>query len=304
MDAKVRLKRSVLIGLIFILAAANLLTLLLYFTKSEDASGFAKLAGTETAASIDGESISRESWMYEMEQRYGKEVLRELINQKVMDQLAAKYDIKVTDEELDKEITLIKSVYNTYDRDLAVDDEILRERVRMELLLEKVVTKDVVIPLEEIERYYEENQEQYSIPEMFNLSQIVSASHKEAEQIADEVKDGSSFQAMAMELSEDAPSAVQGGNIGYIPAGSHILAGDSAKEIESLDPGSISKVIEMDGKFYIFLLHDKLEAEQYSLEDVKGQIHRRLAMEQVEKSMKPEDFWKELDVEWFYEGSL
>ncbi|MGM0847007.1 MAG: peptidyl-prolyl cis-trans isomerase [Bacillota bacterium] len=299
-----RLKRSVLIGLIFILGAANAFTLLLYFTKADADAGPAKLAGTETAASVGGETISRESWMYEMEQRYGKEVLRELINQKVMDQLAAEYDIKVTDEELDKEITLIKSVYNPFDKDLTANEEILRERVRMELLLEKVVTKDVEIPAEEIERYYEENQEQYSIPEMYNLSQIVAGTREEAEQIANEIKDGSSFQALAMERSIDDSSAVQGGNIGYIPSGSHILAGDTADSIESLNSGELTKVIDMDGSFYIFLLNNKLEAQQYSLDDVKEQIHRRLAMERVEKSLKPENFWEELEVEWFYEGSL
>ncbi|MGF2614105.1 peptidylprolyl isomerase [Rossellomorea vietnamensis] len=293
-----------MISLIFILTAANALTLLLYFTKSETDAGQAKLAATETAASVGAETISREMWMYEMEQRYGKEVLREMINQKVMDQLASQYDIKVTDEELDKEITLIKSIYNTHDKELAANEEILRERVRMELLLEKVVTKDVNIPSEEVERYYQENEDQYSIPEMFNLSQIVADTREEAEQIASEIKDGSSFQALAMERSIDGASAVQGGNIGYIPAGSHILAGDTADSIKSLDAGDFSEVIKADEKFYIFLLHDKLEAEQYSLDDVKDQIRRRLAMEQVEKSIKPEDFWDDLDVEWFYEGSL
>jgi foldase protein PrsA len=242
--------------------------------------------------------------MYEMEQRYGKEVLRELINQNVMNRLADKYDIKVTDEELDKEITLIKSVYNSYDKDLMANEEILRDRVRSELLLEKVVTKDVDIPSEDIERYYEENQDQYSIPEMYNLSQIVAATREEAEQVADEIEDGSSFQALAMERSIDENSAVQGGNIGYIPAGSHILAGNAGKTIQSMDKGETTDVIELEGNYYIFLLNDTIKAHDYSLEDVKDQIRRRLAIEQVEKSIKPEDFWEELEVEWFYEGSL
>ncbi|WP_421382581.1 peptidyl-prolyl cis-trans isomerase [Bacillus salacetis] len=299
-----KLKRSVLIALIFILIAANAVTLLFYFTKGESGSVTSKLAGTETAATVGGETISRESWMFEMEQRYGKEVLRELINQNVMDQLAEKYDIKVTEEELDKEITLIKSVYNSYDKDLLADEEILRDRVRTELLLEKVLTKDVNIPSEDIERYYKENQDQYTIPEMYNLSQIVASTKEEADQIANEIEDGSGFQALAMERSIDDISAVQGGNIGYIPAVSHILAGEAGKSIQSLDKGEVSDVIELEGNYYIFQLNDMLEAHDYSLEDVKDQIRRRLAIEQVEKSIKPEDFWEELDVDWFYEGSL
>ncbi|WP_409252495.1 peptidyl-prolyl cis-trans isomerase [Bacillus sp. SCS-153A] len=299
-----RLKRSVLTALVLILLAVNVVTMLLYFTKPEAGSDETDLAGAETAATVDGETISRESWMYEMEKRYGKEVLRELINQKVMVQLADKYDITVTDEELEKEITLIKSVYNTYDKESEVSEEILRERVRAELLLEKLVTKDVEIPSEEIERYYNENREQYSIPEMYKLSQIVAASREDAEQIAKEIEEGSSFHALAMERSIDEISAVQGGDIGYIPAGSHILAGDSAESIQSLDKGGHSEILEWEGRYYIFLLKDKLEAHDYSMDEVKDQIQRRLAMEQVENSVKPEDFWEELEVEWFYEGSF
>jgi foldase protein PrsA len=300
----VRLKRSVLVALVFILIASNAITLLVFLNKNEGEAGTAMPAGTETAASVGEKQISRESWMYEMEKRYGKEVLRELINQNVIGELADQYDITVSEAELDQEITLIKSVFNTYDEDLSKSDEVLRERVRMELLLEKIVTKDVDIPSGEIEKYYEENQDQYSIPEMYSLSQIVAKSRKEAEQIAKELKDGSSFPALAMERSIDDISAVQGGNIGYIPAGSHILAGDAGEDVKSLEKGETSSVIEYDGNYYIVQLNDKLEAKDYSLKEVKDQIRRRLALEQVEGTVKPEDFWNELDVEWFYEGSL
>lgn len=299
-----KLKRSVLVAMIIILAAANAVTLLFYFNKDGAGKGSAAPAGSETAATIGEEHISRESWMYEMEKRYGKEVLREIINQKVIDQLAARYDIEVTEEEIEREITLIKSVFNSYDEDLSDSDEVLKERVRMELLLEKIVTKDVDIPVQEVERYYTENKDQYSIPEMFNLSQIVAESEEEADLIAKELADGSSFAALAMERSKDDVSAVQGGNIGYIPAGSHILAGDLAERIEALNKGEVSEVMESGGEFYIFQLNDKVEAKNYALDEVKEQIHRRLAMEQVESPVKPEDFWKELDVDWFYEGSF
>ncbi|WP_456272805.1 peptidyl-prolyl cis-trans isomerase [Bacillus sp. AK031] len=299
-----RLKRSVLVALVFILIVSNAITFLVFLNQDQGEAGTAMPAGTETAASVGEKQISRESWMYEMEKRYGKEVLRELINQNVIAQLADQYAITVSEEELDQEIMLIKSVFNTYDEDLSKSDEVLRERVRMELLLEKIVTKDVDIPSDDIEKYYKENQDQYSISEMYNLSQIVAESREEAEQISKELNEGSSFPALAMERSIDDISAVQGGNIGYIPADSHILAGDAGEVVTSLETGETSDVIEYDGNYYIVQLNDKLEAKDYSLKEVKEQIRRRLALEQVEGTVKPEDFWNELDVEWFYEGSL
>ena len=69
--------------------------------------------GNEEVASVDGEKISREDWMVAMEEQYGKETLLELVNGKVMETAAKKYEIEVTDKEIDLEIALIRSAQDS-----------------------------------------------------------------------------------------------------------------------------------------------------------------------------------------------
>ena len=63
--------------------------------------------------SVGGEKITREDWMVAMEEQYGKETLLELVNGKVMEAAAEKYEIEVTDKEIDLEIALIRSAQDS-----------------------------------------------------------------------------------------------------------------------------------------------------------------------------------------------
>ncbi len=71
--------------------------------------------GDEIVATVDGEKITRQQWMAAMESRYGKETLQTLVNETVMEKAAKKYDIKVTEEEIDLEIALMRSAQDITD---------------------------------------------------------------------------------------------------------------------------------------------------------------------------------------------
>ena len=48
------------------------------------------------------------------------------------------------------------------------------------------------------------------------------------------------------------------------------------------------------------ILHEKIEGNQYTYDEVKDQIHRQMALEQIQSPVSGKIFWDELDVEWFY----
>ena len=72
-------------------------------------------SGEEIAATVDGDEITSQQWLAAMESRYGKETLQDLVNEEVMEKAAEKYNIKVTDEEIDLEIALIRSAQDITD---------------------------------------------------------------------------------------------------------------------------------------------------------------------------------------------
>ncbi|WP_179884953.1 peptidyl-prolyl cis-trans isomerase [Bacillus sp. AFS015802] len=288
-----RIKRSVLMGIIGLLLVTNLITLVWNWSSG-------KIGTPEVVASVGGESVTREDWLYALEQQHGKEELRALVNQKVIDHLAKKYDISVSDKEVEQEYYLIQSVYDAYDEENLEDEETLKKQIKSELLLEELITKDVQVPEKELKKFYTKNEDQYSISKMYRLKQLKVAGRTEAEQVLEELDAGSNFEALAMERSTDEQSAHLGGDLGYVPLDGDILSSTAKSEIEPLSPGEWTAPIQQDSGYVIYYLDDILKERHFSFKDVKSQIRRQIALEQVETPLKPESFWDEVNVEWFY----
>lgn len=58
-----------------------------------------------------------------MEERYGKSTLEDMINDRVVTQMAEKNKIKVSDEDIEREFLLIKAVYNSFYEDEATTEK-------------------------------------------------------------------------------------------------------------------------------------------------------------------------------------
>ncbi|MGD6850385.1 peptidyl-prolyl cis-trans isomerase [Rossellomorea aquimaris] len=288
-----RIKRSVLMVMVGVLLVTNIITLL--WNRSSGISGT-----PEVVATVGGESITREDWLYSLEQKHGKEELRALINQQVINHLAKKYDISVSDKEVEQEYYFIQSVYNEHDKENLEDEDSLKARIRSELLLEELLTKDVQVPEKELKSFYNQNEHLYSISKMYKLKQLKVADQSEAAQALEELEAGSDFEALAMERSSDEQSAHLGGDIGYVPLDGDFLSSEASEEIDSLSPGEWTKPIQEDSEYVIYYVEDVLKERHFSFKDVKSQIRRQIALEQVETPLQPESFWKEVEVDWFY----
>ena len=59
----------------------------------------------EAVATVGKTTITRQEWLNELESRYGKDVLKDMIDQKVIKEMAAKYKINVSDEDVEQRIS-------------------------------------------------------------------------------------------------------------------------------------------------------------------------------------------------------
>ncbi|WP_017382101.1 peptidyl-prolyl cis-trans isomerase [Paenisporosarcina sp. TG-14] len=291
-----RLKTKPVLIILFLLLLGNSLWFIAWLIPNE-ASG-----SSEEVASVEGQGITREDWMVAMEEQYGKDTLLELVNEKVMESAAGKYKIKVTDKEIDLELALIRSAQDsTVTQNHSLKKDMLRPKIRAQLILEKVLTKDVVIEDVEIQTFYDENKSLYNIPTTYQASLIVLPSESEAQEVVEELENGSSFDVLARERSVDIASASLGGNIGFISEGqenvdSSVVTAVSKLEIEQWS----SPVLLTDERYAVVYLQDIAQGKAFSYEDMKDHIKRELALEQLPQSVSPEAFWKEFDTQWFY----
>ncbi|MER1998168.1 MAG: peptidyl-prolyl cis-trans isomerase [Lysinibacillus sp.] len=293
-----RLKTKPALTLIAVLFLGNIFWFLLWLLPFGDG----KKGDEEIVASVGKTDITKQQWMSQMEELYGRETLQTIINAEVMEQAAKKNKIQVSDEEVELELKLIRSVQGANDTTLAnLSDAQLREKIRAQLILEKVIAQDIVIEEGDAVTYYEENKALYNIETSFKTSVLVVASEKEAKKAREEIEKGSDFAVLARERSLHKTSASLGGEIGYITTSQEGVDAAITSAVEKLAIGEISKPIQLeDGNMALVLVTDVIEGQSFTFDEVKTQIERELAIEQLSGSVTPEMFWSEFDATWFY----
>ncbi|HWL25036.1 MAG TPA: peptidyl-prolyl cis-trans isomerase [Ureibacillus sp.] len=257
--------------------------------------------GDEIVATVDGEGITRQDWMASMEELYGKETLHSLVNDAVMERAAKEYDISVTDEEIDLEIAL-KSATEDLDTSLKLfEDEQTRQKIRSQLILEKVLTKDIVIDNSDIEDFFEENKSLYNTPTTYRASIIIVNSLEGAKAAQDELNSGSDFSLVARERSIDTSSASLGGNIGYISSGQTNIDPKILELVQTLKEDEISDPFPLsNGNYGVLYVSDIIEGKSFTFEEVEEHIKTELAMEQLPSNVSTEMFWEQFNVTSYY----
>jgi parvulin-like peptidyl-prolyl isomerase len=278
----------IIVGLILL----NCLTAIYFLFKSPS---------KEAVATIGGRSISRQEWLNELEARYGKDVLKDMIDQQVIKAMAAKFKVTVSDKEVDQEYRMTQASYGFPGQNKDVDPEKWKEQIRNSLLLEKIFTKDVVVTEQEMQEYYQKNKSQFNVPTVYHLSHIVVKTDNEANKALKELSQGSSFSALAMERSIDEFSANQGGDIGYVSEGDEQYPASYLQIAKNLEPNKWSKPIKVNDGYAIIQLHKIIKGKSYSYHEVKAQIRRQIAMEQMNIPASARTFWNDAKVSWFYD---
>lgn len=259
-------------------------------------------SNNETVATVDGEDITHDEWVAEMETRSGREALEALVNERVMEAAAKKHAIDVSDEELALEMALYRSATEGTDQTfLGLNEEQMEKKVRARIILEKVLAKDVVVEETALETYYEENQSLYEIPTSYDVKAIYVATMQEAEDVKSELDNGSSFEGLARELSIDPSSAALGGTIGFVNSNTTAVDANLVRALPDLEAEEISSPIPLtDGRFVVVQVPSILEGSSFSFDDVKAHIQRELVLEQLPQSVTPRAFWEEFDASWQY----
>ncbi|WP_260288350.1 peptidyl-prolyl cis-trans isomerase [Peribacillus aracenensis] len=285
-------------AIIAALALLNLLTIIIFVIKPLIISK--SVIGEETAAKVGSKDISRDAWINELEKRYGEDVLEEMVDKEVVKQAAEKYKVKISDEELDRELKMMKTMYGTAGQNLNKSNDQLRQEIQSSLLLEKLLTKDVSVSETAMRNHYDKNKDIYRIPTAFHISHITSSTKKQADQIVRELEKGVPFDVLAMEKSLDEFTANQGGDMGYISQDNEKVSKEYITAAENLKVKKWSDPIQTEEGWAIIYLHERIKGKQYEYDEVKDKIQRQIALEQIQAPVSGKIFWDEFDVEWFY----
>jgi peptidyl-prolyl cis-trans isomerase SurA len=242
------------------------------------------------------------------------EILRNLIDDDIKQQRAAKLNLVATDEEVDAKLAEIKAPFTQeeFDRQLkaknmTLDD--LKRDIRRGLTNEKLMNKEIFSKINitdaDISEYYNANKSLFNLVEPeFHIAEIVisaippqqpsnmgnnksiteAEAKKRIEAIHTRLESGDDFGALASQFSDQTNNASSGGDMGALPESQLRQEPAVFAAISQLRPGQITGVLpiydqshKIDG-YAIYKLLDKEAAGQYQINDprVQQSIRARL----------------------------
>ena len=209
-----------------------------------------------------------------------KQVLDNLVNEKLIYAQANLDSITVTEDEvnqrIDYQIQLFQQQFGSkeniekaYGMSIERIKRELKDNIRKQLMIQKLQQKnfgDVDVSRREVEEFFDKFKDSLGvIPEKVDIAHIfrnpkTSSAAKAkakafAETILDSLKHGADFAELAKKYSEDPGSAAHGGDLGFVKKG--VFYPEFEAAAFSLKPGEISDVVESPVGFHIIQLIEK-----------------------------------------------
>jgi peptidyl-prolyl cis-trans isomerase SurA len=197
-------------------------------------------------------------------------ILRQMIDDEIVQQRAANLNLAASDEDVNAKLTEMKAPYTQEEfdkqlkqRNLSLDDlkRDLRRSLTRTKLLNKEIESKINITDAEITNYYNTHKSEFNLIEpRFQLAQIVvtgappqqegatvrrvgneNEARKEIQTIHNRLESGEEFGALAMQFSENANSAANGGDMGFVTETQLRTDLTAYNSITRLKPGQITE---------------------------------------------------------------
>lgn len=145
---------------------------------------------------------------------------------------------------------------------------------------EEDIFKNVSVDPADVKKHYEQNINEYDVPETVHARHILVPGDSEAKAIIDELKglSGDALQKRFVELAiskSKGPSGPKGGDLGRFPRGQMVPEFDGA--VFALKEGEITKEpVKTQFGYHVIYLEKKFEPKKYAFEEVQGFIERQL----------------------------
>jgi parvulin-like peptidyl-prolyl isomerase len=287
--------------------------------------GCKKSFGPDVVATVNGQPIQRSEVEKDYRDNLGNNkeqptkeqadatrlgILKQLIDDEILQQAAKKMNLVASEEEVDARLAEMKAPYTQEEFDkrlqassMSLDD--LRRQIRRYLTSEKLMNKEVTSRINitdgDISSFYSANKAQFNFIEpKYNIADIIVTSQptpmqqganlqnskasndvearRKIEMIHNRLESGEDFATVANNYSEDTSDANNGGNMGFIPESSLRSQAAVFAAISRLQPGQMTDVLPLVPPgarapvgYAIYKLIEKEPAGQRELNDPRVQ---------------------------------
>jgi parvulin-like peptidyl-prolyl isomerase len=221
-----------------------------------------------------------------------REVLEMLIEERLLQRVARRFEITVEDAEVEKTIERMKQQGKISDaqmkEELAAQGfsregyrHFLKAQIRKARIIEAAIKPNVLMSEEKMREYYQNHTGQYRFPEV-RVSQILvqvpaeptsqdwEQAKKKVEGVMQRLKKGEAFEDVVSRYSDDTASASSGGDLGFFEKGEMIPQLEAV--VFSMGVGNLSGVIQSSQGFHILKVTDRRAGSIAPFEEIKERV--------------------------------
>jgi foldase protein PrsA len=246
--------------------------------------------GRKVVAVVNGEKITKEELRSEAEKVAGKDVLVNLIREKLILQAAKKEGVYPSNEEVEKELEFRKRENPNFMEDLKKQNMTLEEYKKqlIESLAEiNLITKGINVTDKEIEDAFKKYK---PMLDRVRLRWIVNVSEEEIKKAKEKLDAGAFFETVAKDSSQDTTTKDKGGDMGYVSiANLRALSPKIADLAMTLPLGKVSDIIKIPNAYAIIRVEDRRVA---TLDSWKDFLRRSVMLEKANKEGRAEKVLK------------
>jgi foldase protein PrsA len=239
---------------------------------------------------VNGEKITKEELRSEAEKVAGKDVLVNLIREKLILQAAKKEGVYPSNEEVEKELEFRKRENPNFMEDLKKQNMTLEEYKKqlIESLAEiNLITKGINVTDKEIEDAFKKYK---PMLDRVRLRWIVNVSEEEIKKAKEKLDAGAFFETVAKDSSQDTTTKDKGGDMGYVSiANLRALSPKIADLAMTLPLGKVSDIIKISNAYVIIRVEDRRVA---TLDSWKDFLRRSVMLEKANKEGRAEKVLK------------
>lgn len=218
------------------------------------------------------EQIAQGEELEQYKLRARRELLEQLIENKLILQKAKAEGVSMTEAGLEEQLAEIQEKFGSMEEfekalekeglDIEQYKNELKEQITIRAMIEREVVPKARVSPKEVKAYYKEHQDEFQTSEEVHLQHIlVKDSRKEIEEIYNQLQKGKDLKDKWVD-------------IGFIPR--NRLKPELDRVVESLEVGQYSEIIETEVGYYIILLKDRKPPRLLQLEEVWDALEDKL----------------------------
>ena len=229
-------------------------------------------------AVVNGDRITEKEFVDKLKETTGERILQQMIDRQIVEDAFQKAGLKLSEQDIAASIQEMQSrapspaAFEEYLIARGVTLEDLREDLQLQMKVNMLATKDVVVTEEQLEKFYEEHKERYDKPLRVKISEIVTPDKQQAEQaLAALGKEGASFAAVAEQFSVSPATRQYGGQRPVTPI-DELFPMELRDVVSGAQEGELIGPIETQQGWYVLQIEQRLPEETATFESAREQV--------------------------------